>query len=103
MFPRSSSLTALPWPVLLIGAWLATIAVIALLVYAIAKAAINKTDARDLPTVLPVLAQLLGGLARPLNRALTMPASVVSPAMVQEASPQEQTGSQGIDAIGTGQ
>ncbi|MEV6867462.1 hypothetical protein AB0M44_41535 [Streptosporangium subroseum] len=103
MSPRSSSLDVLPWPVLLVGTWLATVVVIALLAYAIAKAAINKTDARDLPTVLTALTQLLGGLTRPINRALATPPSGISSAVVQGVGPQERTGSQGIDAIGAGQ
>jgi hypothetical protein len=44
---NSSHLTSVPWPVLLIGAWLTAIMISALLFHAIAKAAINKTDASN--------------------------------------------------------
>ncbi|MGV9386070.1 hypothetical protein ACWDRB_60415 [Nonomuraea sp. NPDC003707] len=100
---RSSSLTAVPLPLLLVGAWLATVLVIAFLVYAIFKATINKTDARDLPKVLPALAQMLGALTLPLNRAFNNSSSTAPTTVLQEPAPQEQTGSQGIDTTGAGQ
>ncbi|RSN48286.1 hypothetical protein [Actinomadura sp. WAC 06369] len=64
----TSELASLPWPVLLVGTWLFTVVVIAAVIYRIAKAAINKTDARDLPNVLIALAPLLTGTARSLTR-----------------------------------
>lgn len=68
MPPRSSAVQAIPWPVLIAGAWLATVLVIAVLLYSIAKAAINKTEARDIPRLAPGLMQVLANLTRPLTR-----------------------------------
>ena len=59
----SPNLASAPWPLLVIGAWIITVMVVAALIYAISKAAINKSDAADLPQVLTALAPLLGGMA----------------------------------------
>jgi hypothetical protein len=93
MTPSSSSLDSLPWPVLLLGAWLATVMVVAVLAYGIAKAAINKTDARDLPAVLTALTQVVGGITGPLDR-IAIAAHKPLNALVQNAESQEQTGGQ---------
>jgi hypothetical protein len=84
MMPLNSShLTSVPWPVLLIGAWLIAIMTSALLFHAIAKAAINKTDASNLPQVLAALAPLLGGMMRLLTRIPGRPSFPTDPASTQ--------------------
>lgn len=61
-------LETVPWPVVLLCAsWLLTVVIVAVLVHAIAKAAINKTDARDLPTVLTTIVQLVSGVTRSIG------------------------------------
>jgi hypothetical protein len=66
------------WQALLICAWLGTVLVVAILVLAIVKAVINKTDARDVPRVLDALGPLLGGVVKPLVRG-PFPLTAVPP------------------------
>ena len=71
-----SALASAPWPVLLVGAWLLTIMIIATVIYLIARSVIHKSDPRDLPEVLRALAPLLTGTARSLNK---LPGSAALP------------------------
>jgi hypothetical protein len=68
MISKTLLLTSVPWPVFVLAAWLLTILVIATMVYGIAKAAINKTDARDLPAVLTALTGLVKGVTRSVGQ-----------------------------------
>lgn len=106
MPPNSAPLASLPWPVLVLGALLATILVVALLLYAVARAAINKADARDLPNVLAEIGQMIRSIIRPLNRALhaaQVPPSTSTPMSAQGVGTLDQTGGQGIGGTGTAQ
>lgn len=59
---------ASPWLVLLLATWLLTVVAVAAVMYLIAKAAIDKTDPRDLPAVLSALAPVLHSTARLVKR-----------------------------------
>ncbi|GAA3120156.1 hypothetical protein GCM10010466_08750 [Planomonospora alba] len=97
------SITSLPWPVFLLAAWFGTVLVISYVVCAIAKAAINKADARDLPNVLTALAQVLRGIVRPLSQAFSpAQSSLDSPASAQDGGSPEQTNGQGGEPAGIG-
>lgn len=106
MPPSPSPLASLPWPVLVIGAFLATVLVIALLLYAIARAAINKADTRDLPNVLAEIAQMIRSIIRPLHRALhaaQAPSNAIALMSTQSVGTLEQNGGQGTGGAGTAQ
>ncbi|MER5624277.1 hypothetical protein ABT061_24900 [Streptosporangium sp. NPDC002544] len=106
MPPSPSPLVSLPWPVLVVGTFLATILVIALLLYAIARAAINKADARDLPNVLAEIGQMIRSIIRPLHRALhaaQLPSNAGAPMSAQGVGTLEQTGGQGTGETGAAQ
>ncbi|MBG0819056.1 hypothetical protein [Planomonospora sp. ID82291] len=94
MSPNPSPLVSTPWPILLVGAFLFIVLVVAFLLYAIAKAAINKADAQDLPHVLAEIAQMIRSTARPLHRALhaAQNASVLTPVQTQQNGGQSTTG-----------
>jgi hypothetical protein len=55
--------------VFVVGTWVLTVLIIAWLIRGIARAAINKADAKDLPQVLATLAPMLGGLVRTVTAA----------------------------------
>jgi hypothetical protein len=65
MHPSSSAVSALPW---LVVAWIATVVVVAVLVYLIARQVLGKTDPQRLPEVLRALTPLLNVVVRPLAR-----------------------------------
>ncbi|GII81929.1 hypothetical protein Sru01_69110 [Sphaerisporangium rufum] len=92
-----SSLASVPWPVWLIAAWLMSLAVICLTLYAIVKTAINKTDARDLPAVLSASAELVKSVTLPLSRPFLQAVPFDSSASTQGARPLDQAGQQNTD------
>ncbi|MFC5185048.1 hypothetical protein [Actinomadura harenae] len=59
MSPHPFQLDAAPWLVLLVIAWPLTVVITCVLRCRIARAAINKSDVRDLPQVLTALGPLL--------------------------------------------
>lgn len=61
----SSTASALPW---LVMAWVATVVVVALLVYLIARQVLGKTDPQSLPEVLRALTPLLDVVIQPLAK-----------------------------------
>lgn len=65
MSPSSSAASALPW---LVVAWIATVVVVAALIYLLVRAVLGKTDPQRLPEVLCALAPLLNGVARALTK-----------------------------------
>jgi len=67
MPPTSPPLDSVPWPVLMLGAWVTTVFIVAWLIRGIARAAINKANSQDLAQVLAALAPMLGALARTLT------------------------------------
>lgn len=94
MPPMPLSLTAAPWPVLMLGAWIMTVVVMAVLLYGIVKAAINKADARDLSSVLIAVAELAKVVVRPFARS-SPPIPLIVPAVEQNFGALEQSGEQG--------
>jgi hypothetical protein len=82
----SSDLAAVPWPVLVVGAWVITVMVVAALIYAISKAAINKSDAASLPQVLAALTPFLGGMSAVFTRQLRPPAEATPISLADRAS-----------------
>jgi hypothetical protein len=98
MSPNSAPLASLPWPVILACACLTTVLVVAFLLYAIARAAINKADSHDLPKVLAELGQMIRGIIRPLHRALHAaqnPLNADASMSAQSVGVSAQTGGQG--------
>jgi hypothetical protein len=96
MSPSSPHWPSVPLPLLLVT-WMVTVVIVSTLVYAIAKAAINKADARDLPQVIAALAPLLAGLANSLTR---VPGTrrADGPDSVRDQADGEQTDDEGTGA-----
>lgn len=89
----SANIESVPWPLLAIGAWITTVVILAALVYGITKAAINKSNAENLPQVLTAVTQLLNGVTSVFGRGQRhLPAPIVLPAG-QEVRQAEQNGS----------
>lgn len=66
----SSVISPLPW---LAIAWVATVVVVAVLIYLIARAVLDRTDPHRLPEVLNALTPLLTGVARALTHLPSSP------------------------------
>jgi hypothetical protein len=56
---------ALPW---LVAGWIATVVVIAVLIYLIARQVLSKTEPQSMPEVLRALTPLLSAVIRPLAK-----------------------------------
>jgi hypothetical protein len=97
MSQTSSQLDSVPWPMLMLGAWVATVFIVAWLIRAIAKAAINKANAQDLAQVLAALAPMLGGLARAMVGGLARTLTVG-----RRLSTTLPDGQDDVDTIGSG-
>lgn len=94
-----SSVEAVPALVLVLIAWAAVTALVAFLLYRLAKAAINKTDARDVPRVLSAFAELVKCFTGTRGQGLTIPPQGVlglSAPAAADAIVTEQTSQQGI-------
>jgi hypothetical protein len=82
------------WLVAVLGVWALVAALIAFLLYRLAKTAIHKTDARDVPKVLSAFTELVKCFRR---SALTPPQLPFSfPAPAADSTVGEQTGQQSI-------
>ena len=68
MTPSSPAILALPW---LVAAWIATVVVVAALIYLIARGVLSKTDPQRLPEVLRALTPLLNGIAKTMTQLPT--------------------------------
>ncbi|WP_242911502.1 hypothetical protein [Actinomadura terrae] len=84
MSPHPLLLDAVPWAVLLVIAWPLTAVITYVLRCRIARAAINKSDARDLPQVLTALGPLLSDTSTsvpswPAPPLLVLPAETAAP------------------------
>jgi hypothetical protein len=86
MLPSSMPAAALPW---FVAAWIATVAIVSVLIYLIVRAVLGKTDPQRLPDVLRALTPLLQGLARTLAR---LPTGLPANEMPQPGAPTVQTG-----------
>ncbi|MET7339232.1 hypothetical protein [Nonomuraea sp. NPDC005650] len=69
MLSRTFDIATLPVPVLMVSAWIITIAIVSLLARSIIKTVINKADAQDLPRVLTALAPILRGVTNSLAQS----------------------------------
>ena len=65
MSPRLPAASAVPW---LVAGWIATVVVVAVLVYMIAREVLRKTDPQNLPEVLRALTPLLNVITRALAK-----------------------------------
>lgn len=65
MSPSLPAASAVPW---LVAGWIATVVVIAVLIYLIARQVLNKTEPQSMPEVLRALAPLLSAVIRPLAK-----------------------------------
>ncbi len=65
MSPSLPATSAVPW---LVAGWIATVVVIAVLIYLIARQVLNKTEPQSMPEVLRALAPLLSAIIRPLAK-----------------------------------
>ncbi|GAA2627253.1 hypothetical protein GCM10010411_75430 [Actinomadura fulvescens] len=63
-----SWIASVPWPALVIGAWLAAIVVAAVVICKTIKIVVKKAEAQDLPAVLPALTPLIATVTRALFR-----------------------------------
>jgi hypothetical protein len=88
MFPGGKMLSAaaLPW---FVSAWIATVAIVSVLIYLIVRAVLGKTDPQRLPEVLRALTPLLHGLARALAK---LSAGLPANETPQLGTPTKQTG-----------
>lgn len=57
--------SAVPW---LVAGWIATVVVVATLIYLIARQVLNRTEPQSMPEVLRALASLLDVIIRPLAK-----------------------------------
>ena len=57
--------SAVPW---LVAGWIATVVVVAVLVYLIARQVLSKTEPQSMPEVLRALTPLLSAVIRPLAK-----------------------------------
>ena len=67
MSPTSLTATALPW---LVAAWIATVVVVATLIYLIVRAVLGKTEPQRLPEVIRALGPLIKDVAQSLARPI---------------------------------
>lgn len=65
MSSSSPAVSALPW---LITGWIATVVVVAVLIYLIARQVLSKTEPQSMPEVLRALTPLLNVVIRPLTK-----------------------------------
>ncbi len=65
MSPSLPAASAVPW---LVAGWIATVVVVAVLVYMIAREVLRKTDPQNLPEVLRALTPLLNVITRALAK-----------------------------------
>jgi hypothetical protein len=83
---NSSTVSVLPW---LVSAWIATVVIVATLIYLLARAVLGKTDPQRLPEVLRALTPLLNGIARTLTH---LPSSLSTDQELRLGAPTMQTG-----------
>ena len=65
MSPSLPAASAVPW---LVAGWIATVVVVAALVYLIARQVLSKTEPQSMPEVLRALTPLHSAVIRPLAR-----------------------------------
>jgi hypothetical protein len=65
MAPSMPAVSAVPW---LVAGWIATVIVIAVLIYLIARQVLSKTEPQSMPEVLRALTPLLNVVVRPLAK-----------------------------------
>jgi hypothetical protein len=65
MSPSLPAASAVPW---LVAGWIATVVVIAVLIYLISREVLRKTDPQNLPEVLRALTPLLNVIVRALAK-----------------------------------
>lgn len=87
MSPSMPAASAVPW---LVAGWIATVVVVAVLIYLIARQVLSKTEPQSMPEVLRALTPLLSAVIRPLAK---MP--IGSPA--DKELPSGQTGSNSVE------
>lgn len=96
MSSSSPTVSALPW---LVTGWIATVVVVAVLIYLIARQVLSKTDPQSMPEVLRALTPLLNVVARSLARLpIGLPADNELPARQTGSAPDGQAGDTSIES-----